>query len=1022
MEECLLSHYPSNIQIIAPLIGYHATEHEVQALNSLLAKTNGSSVKYVEVKYTTNDRLVSLEDFLVLYKDLKRYFSSHKSDNGGWLKVNDFVIPYVDRSGAKLVPIDIVRFGGHILTDVNCTDYEVEALAEEVGYLNRILKAGGFSYFLQPSHSKLISIILVWSLCEEKPRIRELPEGDDPMVHASIEETEVIEVQSSVDLDRPIFEDIEVLPILPTGDSPMIHASFDEADIIDIQSSASSADSDVEIISEDSEVTPIIIVPNGNSGEEEMIYGGEGNEKIENSECGVMQTVALQTPQTVSHIQPLETKISNPEVDFVDNLRIEKTLPCGNVPDEASVNGCGPLVSPVRHACNGLVNSVGPLSHVSNGRRDSAGPLVNACSELGDSAIYSIKGKSARRRSHATVEKERQKKTITMMSSGNPIMKRRLNAKTEPIKKNIGAAPYLSVNANIASAHSLVNTFNHGPNAKMSQFNLRPYEANTPVGGAMHPSNESFYSYNIQPNSSFPAQLQDSTYIQRNRFQSTGFTPASNNYQSFATPYTTPTTPHYFQNTTVSDPPNYDGSRSIETVFAQRTATRSDAVSSLCYGYTVAKGCNGLGSVQPSAIVTPHGSEMFPFEYNYTSTNGTVCSYPGKTILCRGNNLTPDNSNGSVPPNDNEIFPSHNKNTSPNGTVCSYPGKAILSHGNSHGNNLIPANSNGSIPPHGNHIFSSHHNTTSLNGTVCSYPSKAILSHGNNPTPDNSHGSNRDAVISYPPKQVKIPKPSDVYLAQQDNLPSCIDDRNGITSESIYLTGTESYPPVKAFQPPAGHFYSGAMVNWLPCPNNIQWDRQQSSSITHSSLRNALQHSPLPSSCFPTGSPLRMPPHTLQPAVQNKSDASAGKGQIYSPSSQPSGEKFESSQATHDVPGYKPWKVVKQLSNSECIVITTLYGTYRALSLLKNNTLYVLLESLRSFFYNSCSLESFLYLLEVKCAANTIALTKEEETGFVECLQIPNDRLLCNRAIAIDELTKVQNALLWCLKRAFDCS
>src|SRR6218665_3191858 len=176
--------------------------------------------------------------------------------SGGWLQVNNIVIPYVDRNGMMFVPSKILHYGGRLLSRVKLIKNEVEALAEEVGYLKRILKAGGFNYPLQPSEYKLISITLAWSLCEEKPSIRELPEGDDPMVHAS----------------------------------------FDDSEIIEINSSASSADSDVEIISDDIEVRPTLVAVIDNIGEDEIISGAQGSKKTENSECDIGCMVALQTP------------------------------------------------------------------------------------------------------------------------------------------------------------------------------------------------------------------------------------------------------------------------------------------------------------------------------------------------------------------------------------------------------------------------------------------------------------------------------------------------------------------------------------------------------------------------------------------------------------------------------------------------------------------------------------------------------------------------------------------------------
>src|SRR6218665_1943614 len=863
VEESLLSHYPSNIDNISPLIGYHATEHEAETLNSLLATSSGSSATDDEAKYTTKDVLVSLEDFLALYDYLKRHLRGETSASGGWFQVNNIVIPYVERSGTRLVPLEILLHGGHILSSVNCIEYQVEALAEEIDYLNRIFKAGGFSYSLRPSYSKLINITLAWSLCEEKPRIRELPAGDDPMVHASFDDTAIVEVQSSI----------------------------------------SSADSDVEIISENIQVpTPILVAPSDDKGEDEIVCEAQGCQKIESSECDVVQSAVLQTPTTISHSMSLESLEYNSEVNFVINSRSEMVPSCGDVPVNANCilrntgNGIQDFAGNLPNVCHELGSSAGPFTSACNELGNSANPLRNDGNGLSDSANYS-KGKSAKRVNQASVGKERRKKAKRTVSTGSLQKKRNLVENAELIRKNT-SAPSLSNGANIASDHSRVTPFNHGSNAMMSQFNSRAHEANPPVGGAMHPSQDSFSDasvrYNVHPYRRFPAHFQDSTYIHRSSFHTTSLAPASND----AAPYTPPTPPHYFQNTGVSDPPNCVASRNIETLSAQRNDRSGTVSSSLCYGDALPNVRNGLVSVQSSAYVPPHGSKTFPPQYNNMSTNETVSFFPGYVIRSHGNNMTPNNSDGCNPTNQSSI------------------------------------------------ILSNQWSMTS--------------------------------------------KRSDVYSSQPDELPiySCVSERNRITTKSRYLTGMQSHPPSKAFQPPPGHLYSGAMDNQPTYPNNNknnnynnQWDRQQSSSVTPpltpSSLRNSLLHSSLPPVCFPIGNPLPMPP-TYQTAVQTKGDASAGKGGIPAPtsqSSQPTGREVWNSQAICNALGYKHSTLVKQLANSACIVITPLFGK-RVFSLWKNSTLYVLLESLQKTFCKDWSLESWLCILEVNWGIKTIALTR----------------------------------------------
>jgi hypothetical protein len=101
-------------------------------------------------------------------------------------------------------------------------------LSTEVGYLNGSFKTGGFSFALRPSESKLINLTVVWSLCVKKPRINDLPAAgaDDPMAHASFNETAIIEVQSSTssadsDLEMIYPEDTDTPAVAPILIAPL---------------------------------------------------------------------------------------------------------------------------------------------------------------------------------------------------------------------------------------------------------------------------------------------------------------------------------------------------------------------------------------------------------------------------------------------------------------------------------------------------------------------------------------------------------------------------------------------------------------------------------------------------------------------------------------------------------------------------------------------------------------------------------------------------------------------------------
>lgn len=184
VESTLLSPFPKSQDLKdSPLVGQLMTATEAALLNSATSDELLNSSTDV-VPYSTKDLVVKMTDFLSFYQRVKEHFSVDFM-TGGWLQINNVVLPYVVRETSRVVPLDIVRLGGQILTDVDLGEYVLHPVESERVFLNRSLKLCGFDYRLEAT-SKLVDLNAVWMFCSltsTQLTVRELP-GKDPISEA----------------------------------------------------------------------------------------------------------------------------------------------------------------------------------------------------------------------------------------------------------------------------------------------------------------------------------------------------------------------------------------------------------------------------------------------------------------------------------------------------------------------------------------------------------------------------------------------------------------------------------------------------------------------------------------------------------------------------------------------------------------------------------------------------------------------------------------------------------------------
>lgn len=166
IERHFLSKYMNtgNLNVTNPLPSYYITETEADLLSSV-----GQGV------FTTQDLVVSLAGFIGMYEKLKKMFPVVQKPTGGWVQINNTVIPFVVKDDSKMIALSIVRCAAGLLMGREVPSvYPNQAECE---FLNASCKESGIQFEFT-SRTELVELVLLECMCEENPVIRELPEGN----------------------------------------------------------------------------------------------------------------------------------------------------------------------------------------------------------------------------------------------------------------------------------------------------------------------------------------------------------------------------------------------------------------------------------------------------------------------------------------------------------------------------------------------------------------------------------------------------------------------------------------------------------------------------------------------------------------------------------------------------------------------------------------------------------------------------------------------------------------------------
>ncbi len=193
VEMKLLSKYPSTypdeLKERAPLMSHYITAKEGDLLNEI--NREHCAYEYGNQAFTEQDLIVKLTDFEEFYTIVKKHFPDEvlrsmeleapkAKVDGGWLQINNTVVPYVLRDSIRYVPLSVIRYAAGLLTDIQVEGFS--PFDEECDYLNEMCQTAGLSFSFAKT-TKFITVDTINERSDSPIEVLELPRKD-PFGHA----------------------------------------------------------------------------------------------------------------------------------------------------------------------------------------------------------------------------------------------------------------------------------------------------------------------------------------------------------------------------------------------------------------------------------------------------------------------------------------------------------------------------------------------------------------------------------------------------------------------------------------------------------------------------------------------------------------------------------------------------------------------------------------------------------------------------------------------------------------------
>ncbi|XP_013407556.1 uncharacterized protein LOC106171662 [Lingula anatina] len=188
--------YPDELTKRPPLMSYYITPNEAKLMIEI--NVEHCAYEYGPAPFTTKDLVVKVSEFNEFYELVKGSFSESELDKwrngmmtgakpglGGWIQMNNTVVPFVCRAGLKYVPLSVIKYAANLLNNVDLKYNTHDPMDYECEFMNSACKKAGLNFQFAKERTKLVRLSLVEALA--KPKVQPLP-PDNPFSHAKYTE------------------------------------------------------------------------------------------------------------------------------------------------------------------------------------------------------------------------------------------------------------------------------------------------------------------------------------------------------------------------------------------------------------------------------------------------------------------------------------------------------------------------------------------------------------------------------------------------------------------------------------------------------------------------------------------------------------------------------------------------------------------------------------------------------------------------------------------------------------------
>ena len=147
----------------------HVTSHPIMEIEAYFLNSAGAG----QYTFSHTDLVVDLDEFLCFFRELSKFCAEQISGRvtGGWVQINNAVIPYVVKNAKRMAPLSIVQnAAGLLVNDIVHVHFPND---KERTYLNDLCKSAGLVFnFI--STTSLFDLLILTTMKSNRPTILDL--------------------------------------------------------------------------------------------------------------------------------------------------------------------------------------------------------------------------------------------------------------------------------------------------------------------------------------------------------------------------------------------------------------------------------------------------------------------------------------------------------------------------------------------------------------------------------------------------------------------------------------------------------------------------------------------------------------------------------------------------------------------------------------------------------------------------------------------------------------------------------